>query len=128
MMIVTLVIGFLLVSLAAVAEAIMDKVQFHYEKSIFSHEKYKQEFWNPSKSWVNKWKADHKTEKFPGSSTIFVFTTDAWHLFKFFRNTFLFVGLPLLTMSQMNVVIAVVLGRVLYGIFFTIFFDKFLVK
>jgi hypothetical protein len=127
-MVIIFIIGLLLVIFASISEAIMDKIQFHYEKSIFHNEKYKQSFWNPNQSWVNKWKKDLKTEKFLGSSTIFVFTTDAWHLFKFFRNTSLFIGLPLIALGPLNIVLSVILARVLFGLIFTLFFDYFLVK
>ena len=127
-MILLTILGLLFVSASSIAEAIMDKIQFHYDKSIYSQDKYKQTFWNPTKSWVNKWKEDLKTERFLGSSTIFVFTTDAWHLFKFFRNTFLFIGLPLLSFGSMNIILAAILARIIYGLVFTICFDKLLIK
>lgn len=126
-MIILTILGFLLITFAAVSESIMDKIQFHYDKSIFKNSKYNQLFWNPIESWKNKWKEDLKTEKFIGSSTIFVFTTDAWHLFKFFRNTSLFIGLPLIVIGDMNIILSVVIGRVLYGLTFTLCFDKLLV-
>lgn len=126
-MILLTILGFLLITFAAVSESIMDKIQFHYDKSIFKNSKYNQLFWNPIESWKNKWKEDLKTEKFIGSSTIFVFTTDAWHLFKFFRNTSLFIGLPLIAIGDMNVILSVIIGRVLYGLTFTLCFDKLLV-
>lgn len=126
-MILLTILGFLLITFAAVSESIMDKIQFHYDKSIFKNSKYNQLFWNPIESWKNKWKEDLKTEKFIGSSTLFVFTTDAWHLFKFFRNTSLFIGLPLIAIGDMNVILSVVIGRVLYGLTFTLCFDKLLV-
>lgn len=126
-MILLTILGFLLITFAAVSESIMDKIQFHYDKSIFKNSKYNQLFWNPIESWKNKWKEDLKTEKFIGSSTLFVFTTDAWHLFKFFRNTSLFIGLPLIAIGDMNVILSVVIGRILYGLTFTLCFDKLLV-
>ena len=49
-----------MISLSAISESIMDKIQFHYDKSIFSTEKYNQLFWNPIESWKNKWKDDLK--------------------------------------------------------------------
>ena len=128
-MILLTILGLLFVVAASIAEAIMDKTQFHYDKSIFSQDKYKQTFWNPNLSWVNKWKDNSgKEEKFLGSSSIFVFTTDAWHLFKFFRNTFLFIGLPLLSFGSMNIILAAILARIIYGLVFTICFDKLLIK
>lgn len=123
------IFAFLLIAFAGVSEAIMDKVQFHYDKSIFSDPKYKQIFWNPDLSWVNKWKdSSAREEKFAGSSTIFVFTTDAWHLFKFYRNSALFVGLPLLFLNPMHIIISMVIARIIYGLSFTLFFDKILKK
>ena len=128
-MILLTILGLLFVASSSIAEAIMDKIQFHYDKSIFSQDKYKQTFWNPNLSWVNKWKDNSaKEEKFLGSSSIFVFTTDAWHLFKFFRNTFLFIGLPLLSFGSMNIILAAILARIIYGLVFTICFGFFLNK
>jgi hypothetical protein len=128
-MIILTILGFLLITFAAVSESIMDKLQFHYDKSIFKNPKYNQLFWNPIESWKNKWKEDLKTEKFIGSSTLFVFTTDAWHLFKFFRNTSLFIGLPLIAIGHkpLMVLLFVVIARILYGLTFTLCFDKLLV-
>ena len=129
MEIVATILAFALVAFAAACEAIMDKVQFHYFNSIFSNTNtYNQLFWNPNESWKNKWASDLKTERFPGSSTIFVFTTDAWHLFKFFNHTAVFIGLPLLAFGSLNVVLAVILARITYGLVFTLFFDRILVK
>ena len=127
MEIIILIICGLLISFSAISEAIMDKINFHYDKSIFI-EKTNQLFWNPIESWKNKWKEDLRTEKFIGSSTIFVFTTDAWHLFKFIKNTCLFIGLPLLFMGKINIILSMVIARVLYGLIFTLFFDVILVK
>ena len=128
-MIVLGIIGIILVILASYAEAVMDKINFHFDRSVFK-EKKNQIFWNPQESWKNKWKEDLKTEKFLGSSTIFVFTTDAWHLHKFIRNTSLFIGLPLLYFLQFNLglpldlIISVSISRFLYGIVFTYLFDS----
>ena len=128
-MIVLGIIGIILVILASYAEAVMDKINFHFDRSIFKDKK-NQLFWNPQESWKNKWKEDLKTEKFTGSSTIFVFTTDAWHLYKFIRNTSLFIGLPLLYFLQFNLglpldlIISVSISRFLYGIVFTYLFDS----
>ena len=40
---------------SGISESIMDKIQFHFSKSIFS--KFKNQlFWDPSISWRNKYK------------------------------------------------------------------------
>lgn len=60
----------------------MDGLSFHYDKG--------NTFWNPDLSYGNKWKHNDKTqgERFMGSSTVFVFATDGWHLMKMGRNLF----------------------------------------
>ena len=126
--IVILSIFFIVVSGAS--EAVMDKLQFHFHKSIFSGSKYKQEFWDPSKSWVNKYKSvDTLEPKFLGSTTYFVFLTDAWHLFKFFKNTSIFIALSLAFLISPNfnydivfALIYFILGRALYGMSFSLTF------
>lgn len=85
----------LLIALAGVSNSFMDTLQFHYGNSIFADEnQYTQEFWNPDVSWKNKWKNGNREqgEKFLGSSTLFVFTTDAWHLAQFFMLKFFFLA------------------------------------
>ena len=74
---VAIIISSILIFLAAMSEAIMDNLQFHYYKSIFSNRK-SQQFWNPLISWSNKYKNGDKNlgEKFIGSTTVFVGLTD----------------------------------------------------
>ena len=126
------IIGYILVIIAGISEAVMDKLQFHYPKSIFSNFK-KQQFWNPLISWSNKYKnGDEKLgHSFPGSTTIFVGFTDAWHLFKLINHTCLFIGLPLLAF-QLNsfnqLIIVICIARILHGFTFDIFFDAILKK
>lgn len=49
-------------------------------------------YWNPAISWKNKYKDGDflRGEKFPGSSTIFVSTTDAKHLLTSLHRTSMF--------------------------------------
>jgi len=47
-------IGFLLFILSGMFEAVMDKLQFHYDLSIFKNFK-NQLFWDPKISWKNKY-------------------------------------------------------------------------
>lgn len=52
-------------------------------------------YWRPSESWVNKWRNGDPAqgERFPGSSTVFVWTTDAYHLARTGRNMTMRAGL-----------------------------------
>tara|TARA_Y100000389_G_scaffold191318_1_gene217299 strand:+ start:14407 stop:14796 length:390 start_codon:yes stop_codon:yes gene_type:complete len=126
--------------ISGASEAVMDKVQFHYNKSIFCNDKeYKQNFWDPNKSWINKYKPGSTSEpKFWGSTTFFVFTTDAWHLFKFFKNTSIFISMGTSMYAStfisqefdlsniLFILLFVIIGRSFYGLSFNLFFDKFL--
>jgi len=89
-------LSILFLLLAGVANAIMD---------VSSEDKFKNNFWNKTKSWKNKWKInkggrrikeDKKRwyylwkftpkykERFPLSSSLLVLITDGWHLAQFF--------------------------------------------
>lgn len=154
-MITTLIVlGFF--SIGGICNAIMDVLQFRYEKSIFK----RWPSWDPKVSWENKWKmkrildsayfspeiATKKpwyylgaykpkyVERFPFSSTALVFLTDPWHFFKWMMNTCFETGLWIGVLGYKNwmywwlVVIGVVLLKVVRGISFTLFFDHFLLK
>ena len=75
-------ISLILMALAGVCKAVMDTLQFHFDKSIFQGGKTTF-FFDPRFSWLNKYKNTdpNQGEKFFGSTTIFVAFTDAWHLF-----------------------------------------------
>ncbi len=75
--------------LAAFFNSVMDVLQFRYSKSVFARQGMSQEFFNPDISWRNKWKngKPEEGEAYPGSSTVFVLFTDAWHLFQFLMFT-----------------------------------------
>ncbi len=118
----------LLFALSGLAEAIMDTLQFHYGKSIFKN--FKQEFWDPSISWKNKYKDGEPAAgpKFWGSTTFFVGITDGWHFAKLLRNLFLFIGIFFLAYSYCGfwpVILHVIISRLIYGISFTLFYKTF---
>lgn len=121
-------IGFLLFLFAGVCEAVMDKIQFHYDGSVFK--KYKNQlFWDPRVSWKNKYKGGDPLagEKFFLSKSLLVGFTDAWHMFKLFRTFFIFAGIYFLFIpcsSKIECLMFVIIARVLYGLSFTYFFNK----
>lgn len=125
----TIIIGIVFIIISAIAKSIMDKLQFHYDKSIFKNFK-NQQFWDGRISWRNKWENGEKEqgEKFPGSSTFFVFTTDAWHLFQSIFLNSLFLSIYFLTITEFNVFnfIIVIIGRILFGLIFTYTFHRIL--
>ena len=125
-----LVLGLVCFVLMGISEAVMDTLQFHFFKSIFSNFK-KQLFWDPVVSWRNKYKNGDpdKGPKFPFSTTLLVGLTDGWHFFKLLRNLFLFVGVLLLVLSLNGFWVSLLwvsVSRFLFGIFFTLFYSKIL--
>lgn len=75
-----IIISIVCLFLFGCADGITDHLQFHYKKGDFENDL----FWNPKESWKNKYKDGNPDlgEKFFGSTTFLVWTTDAWHLFK----------------------------------------------
>lgn len=126
--------------LAAICDAVMDKLGFHYDRSIFrrkGHETVEhQYYWDPSVSHLNKYKGRDakKGPRFFGSTTIFVFLTDAWHLSQFLMN--LFIIFTVVTALYLEYTINwdywyawLIIGgcyKFLYSATFTLFFDKVL--
>jgi hypothetical protein len=96
----------ILIILASICNSIMDVLFTRYDKSIFK--KCNPLYWNPQLSWKYKWKMPLQPpikkwyyfgvypqyeERFPYSSTIFVFITDAWHLFKALMLLFIMLSI-----------------------------------
>jgi hypothetical protein len=105
----------LLLSLAAMSNAVMDTLVFRYASSIFpKHEETfflggTRYFWNPAISWKSKYAMDEEhhliavdkqpwyyfglyrltyKERFPFSTTALVMFSDGWHLMQFFMLSF----------------------------------------
>lgn len=122
-------IGFLLFILSGMFEAVMDKLQFHYDLSIFKNFK-NQLFWDPKISWKNKYEDGNpmKGERFFLSKSLFVGFTDAWHLFKLFRTLTIFAGIYFLFIpcaTKYMCLMFVIIARILFGLSFTLFFKLF---
>jgi len=130
-----ILLGLISVILAGISNAVMDKLQFHWYKSIFANgTKYNKQFWDPEVSWKNKYKPgleSYKYEKFKYSTTLLVFLTDAWHLFQMLHTLLLFVGISLIAYfcnSFLELFLYVLLSRILYSLCFELFFKKLLSK
>ena len=85
----------LLLLISGCFEGFMDVLSFHWGKFKDKHRKANSFFWNPTLSYVNKYKDNNpkKGAKYFGSTTFLVFTTDAWHLMKWLRNVTFFSSL-----------------------------------
>lgn len=73
-----------LLILAGISAAIMWKIQFHWERSIFSEYKGRGDIWLSPMGWVLKYKnGDHNQgRRFFGSTTFLVWLTDGFHFFQ----------------------------------------------
>jgi hypothetical protein len=86
-----LIISLACLILAGMANGVMDTLQFHYAGSPFERmSEQAQRYWNPRISWENKYARNEEGKllqptrpSFPGSTTVFSFLTDGWHLMKF---------------------------------------------
>lgn len=117
--------------IAGILNAIMDTTRFCWNSSIFNKIKnYKLfKFCNPQASQGNKWKnSDPKQgEKFFGSSTFLVWTTDLWHACKALMILALVLGAVTYTVI-LNPLVDVILLYFVFTVSFEVFFSKVFIK
>jgi hypothetical protein len=125
-------ITLILVILAGILNAAMDIIvsTSRYNKSVFKTLSKKWEpFFDSTISWQNKWKNGDRNqgEKFFGSSTFLVWTTDAWHLFK--TTMLLCFSIAIVTYSPMvHPIIDAVIYWLTFGAVFELFWSKIFLK
>ncbi len=89
-----------------------------------------EQYWNPYESWTNKYMHNDPAqgEKFFGSTTVFVFSTDAYHLFRTINKLNL-VTLGALEFSDkrpfLNYVADFILYSAVYSAGFTLTYEVF---
>jgi hypothetical protein len=111
-----IVLIFLLLVLSGFIQGQMEKIAFNFYQSLYKKNKA---FFNPKVSFRNKYKQldnfvdfydehgqkhwvkdiDKTKERFPGSTTVFVWLTDGWHLFKVVSGTCLSIAITILLME-----------------------------
>lgn len=108
-----MILGIVLIALAGVFNAGMD---------LSSEGKLWSAWWNKDQSWMNKWGYfdPYKgwVEKFPGSSTVFVWTTDGWHFLQFMYNNCWQLVIAIL--SPYNPIVSFVIVKIVYSGVFTV--------
>lgn len=69
---------------AGMCDGLSQTLYAHYPKFQETFPNAPAQYWDPSISWKNKYANGDPAqgEKFPGSSSLFVFSTDAYHLFR----------------------------------------------
>ena len=76
-----------LMFVAGASKGYADVLKTHYYKFKEVHPNANDNFWDASVSWKNKWADDsYTTEKYLGSSTVFVSLTDGWHMANSFNK------------------------------------------
>ena len=127
-------ISLILIALAGALNATYEILFVNFNQSIFKN--LNPEYWDPNKSWVYKWaspfpqKAESRwyyfgylpryKERFPYSSTVLVFLTDAWHLFKS-----LMLGCIMLAVVNHSVIVSSFIDFILLYVSFTFTFTMF---
>lgn len=124
-----------LLSIASIAKSIMDTINFRFEISVFSKIKNKKQknWWDQKESWKNKYK-DRDSRKGPafwGSTTFFVWITDAWHFFQMINLTCydIAIAIPiivLLDFSLYYILVIVIILKIWKSIIFELFWQKLL--
>lgn len=73
-----------LVFLSGICDGISQTLYAHYPVFQETFPNARAQYWDPSISWKNKYQNGDplQGERFPGSSSVFVFSTDAYHLFR----------------------------------------------
>lgn len=87
------VVGFIICS--ATCKAVNDKLLFHFDKSVFRN--LNSNYWNPSKSWQNKYNISNNRFISWLFQNPLVLFTDAWHTFEFLRNFFIFACISVIS-------------------------------
>lgn len=119
-MIIGIICALLFVS--AVAKAVMDKLLFHYNTSVFANAK-PATWWDPFQSWKNKYNwSKNKFVRWCLSNWL-VSVTDAWHTFGLIRDLSIYSALVIAYGNYW-----LLLGYPAYRLVFHLFFTHFLNK
>jgi len=121
-------ISILLMIFAGVCNSFMDVLKTRFNKSVFLGKK-PSSWIDPAMSWPNKWKNGDKSqgERFLGSSTVFVWLTDLWHLCKML----MLLGIVVSIVFYVPIIAWWIDWFILYCAFtipFEIFYSKVLIK
>ncbi len=132
-MVFNLIIISLLLVVSGIAKAVMDTCADHYPVSLFKRLGWNQSYWDKKSSSNNKYKNGDKLQgpKYFLSTTILVWTTDAWHLFQMiflttFSLAFLLTGY-LFNADFIGLIVIYVTCNVVMRMVFEFFYSEILV-
>lgn len=119
-------VSLIFIILAAVCNAIMDVVQFHYMFSIF----YKKHifwvnrlWWDPTISWLNKYEDRDYTKPLRKILWFDVPFTDAWHTFKTLMVIFIVLSIITFDKSLIKDNTSFIALLILYGTLWNVSFN-----
>lgn len=96
-----IIVAGILYFIGGVANGLMDSIVHHWKSSIPCKKEWGNQFWNPDRSWINKYKKNaFNKERFFLSKSLLVFLTDGWHLCKSIMLTTMVIGAGLLIMVE----------------------------
>ena len=131
-------ISLIFLSLAAICNAIMDTLQFHFYDSIFEKDiktssKWNQ-YWNPNISWRNKYingEVAWGRKKILNIINYPVFLTDGWHLFKSLMLSFLFLSIFTFNIKLdywYYLPVLFIVYKTVWGMIFELFYKHILIR
>lgn len=118
-----------LLALSGLFKAVSDILQHKYKNSLFV--RFNPYFFDPNLSWKNKYKdKDPKNgANFLGSTTVFVFLTDAWHLSNFIKLSCFQLAIAInFADNLLNIFIYFLVFKIVHNVVFELFYSKILVK
>ena len=120
-------LGCLLIVISASSSAASDILHHRFHESIFKN--LNDLWWDPTFSWRNKYKrrSPYLGPKFFGSTTIFLFLTDASSMFNFIHINALISGLFFITIEMHNdisIAIIFIMALIHYKLMYIIFYSK----
>lgn len=116
---------FIFVVFAGALEGLAETLKSHYYRFAQKYPSANPGWWNPDESWRNKYKNGdpNQGEKFPGSTTFFVWLTDAYHMVRTFRNACFMLAIVLHASSPLPIWLDYLIHLGCYQIGFTLVYD-----
>ena len=125
----------ILITLAAICNAVMDVCSHKYQQSIFYWKYFNDQWWDAQISWKNKYyleKVSNGRRKVRIGYLQFNLHsafTDAWNLFKSLMIIFLFLAIATCPTENIKESAAVFIGGgILYNLTFSLFYKRILIK
>lgn len=99
-----LLIAFLLIAIGGMCYGLKETLTHHYGAFAAHFPEANPLWWNPAESWRNKYEDGDPANgaAFPGSTTVLVFLTDAYHLFGDADRWFTRIGFVLAAFSALD--------------------------